>query len=64
MTQWVKSIILDVTPDVRFTPESDRDNDIPAGRFVPTADGGTSGFTRTVPQLRMAQPTTAGNDSM
>jgi len=42
MTQWVKSIILDVTPDVRFTPNCDRNSDLPNGRCV-LVDGSSTG---------------------
>jgi hypothetical protein len=39
MTLWVKSVVLGALLDVRFTPNSDRNCDLPNGRYVPCMDG-------------------------
>jgi hypothetical protein len=45
---WVISVISKRGTDVRFTPNSDRDSDIPRGRYVPLA----TKVQRSKPRLR------------
>jgi hypothetical protein len=35
MSQWVISVVSGASADVRFTPNSDSNSDMPGGRYVP-----------------------------
>jgi hypothetical protein len=45
VTLWVKNVILDVVTDVRYSPDTDRDCDLPGGRQVPLSDIETLAFS-------------------